>query len=235
MSVFSKVATWIILLGASVASLSAQFDQLRYRVEGGAVASRVSGIGHPADPFLLGFRLSGQVVFPFKYSNFALQTGLTLTNKGEKSNFYIEDKTEGYSGGRFTLSESSSLAFMYLSLPLEVSYRLNLNPNNRIYLAVGPSFNYGLVGTINDLKAPGVKKSYDVFGQNLFKRFEVSLGANAMYEYRRFYIKAGAEYGLTTIDSEHKKLTLTDRYAVSPFAQDHARHALVYLTLGYQF
>ncbi|WP_052405313.1 outer membrane beta-barrel protein [Porphyromonas sp. COT-290 OH860] len=235
MNFFSKIIASVLLLGASVASLSAQFDQLRYRAEGGVTASRVSGVGHPSKPFLLGFRLSGQVVLPFRYSNFALQTGLTLTNKGENSNFYVEDTSIGYSGGRFTLSEESSLGFMYLSLPLEVSYRLNINALNKIYLAVGPSFNYALSGAINGLKAPGISKSYDVFGQKLFKRFEVSLGASAMYAYRDFYIKVGAEYGLTTIDDQHRVLILNDRYRVSPFANDRSRHALVYATLGYQF
>lgn len=236
MKLLSRLSAWALAIGVSVASLSAQFDDLRYRVEGGVTGSRISGFGIPAKPYLLGFRLAGQVVLPFEDSNFALQSGLTLSNKGERSRLYINNISKGYSDSKkYTTTQDTDIAFMYIGLPIEVSYRLNLNENNKIYLALGPAFNYGLAANVKNLTVGDKSANYDLFANDVFKRFEIALGGSLMYAYKGIYLKGGVEYGLTLVDGKNRNISPTEGFSINPFDNDKVRHAQVYINLGYQF
>lgn len=236
MKILSRLSAWALAIGVSVASLSAQFDDLRYRVEGGLTGSRISGFGIPAKDYLLGFRLSGQIILPFEDSNFALQSGLTLSNKGENSRLYINNISKGYSDTqKYTQTQDTDIPFMYLGLPIEVSYRLNLNENNKIYLAVGPTFNYGLSAKIKNLTVGDKSSNYDLFANDVFKRFEIALGGSLMYAYKDIYLKGGIEYGLTTVDGTNRNISPAEGFSVNPFDNDKVRHAQAYISIGYQF
>lgn len=224
--IITRLALAAATLVAGVASLSAQIyvENFRYRAEAGVTASKVSEFGIGEN--LYGLRVSGQVLMPFENSKWALLTGLTLTNKGERQSFYRT------SNGVVTTSGTTKTALMYLQMPLNVSHRFDLNRNNRIYFEFGPYLAYGLTGKVKnfgwDLKEIGLFEK-DANGETPFNRFEVGVGASLHYDYKNIYLKAGVEYSLTNVIN---KASTPLRGA---FTDKASRYGLGYLTLGYQF
>lgn len=221
--IITRLALAAATLVAGVASLSAQIyvENFRYRAEAGVTASKVSEFGIGEN--LYGLRVSGQVLMPFENSKWALLTGLTLTNKGERQAFYVDN-----GNNNVTTTEYTKTALMYLQIPLNVSHRFDLNRNNRIYLEFGPYLAYGLTGKVSNFGRVG--NSMELFkknanGETPFNRFEVGVGASLHYDYKNVYLKAGVEYSLTNVRNK----------AVLPLPDKASRYGLGYLTLGYQF
>lgn len=222
MKLVNRLLLWVLAVGFSAPKLLAQFDKLNYRAEAGLTMSKVSnyGIGNP----LVGFRLSGQVLLPFERSAFGLVSGLTLTTKGEAGQQFYN-----HSNPHTRANEKYNTRMLFLQLPLEVSFRLNLNESNNIYLATGPYFAYGLSAKGNSLVESVA--NLDFFekdgGSTPFKRTELGWGINAMYAYKGIYAKAGAELSLNDV--------MNDTPSVSERRAGTSRHATFYVTLGYQF
>ncbi len=206
MNILKRLAALALVATVATSSLRAQFDDLRYRVEAGVTVSKISNIGIGSS--LVGLRLSGQVMLPFEDSKFALHTGLTLTNKGEKSGWY-----DGSKAGKFSQ--------MYLQLPVELSFRTDINADNRVFLSAGPYLAYGLAGEVNGLKL--FEKASN--GKTPMSPFEMGLGINVAYAYRMLYLKLGYEMSLTDVVGKQSIL----RSAVDGGTPT---HNLVYLTLG---
>lgn len=213
----TRLAILALVLLAGIGQLSAQIyaDNFRYRAEAGLIASRVTrwGIGES----LYGLRLSGQVLMPFEYSKWGLVTGLTLTNKGEKSSF-----REYTTIGELTITPQEKTGLMYLQVPVNISHRFDLNENNRLYLEFGPYAAYALTGKLGKLSLTSASG-----GASPFNRFELGLGASLHYDYKNAYLKLGAEYSLTRVINTDG--ALNDKAVGTP------RYALVYMTFGYQF
>ncbi len=196
----------VALLSTFVFSLltaNAQIGKLRYRAEAGMTYSKVYRFLN--GDRLLGMRLSGQVVVPFEDTNFALVSGLTLTNKGEK-----------FKKGK------GKVGLMYLQIPLEASMEIGFK-ENKFYLATGPYAGFNLTTDAGDLK------NYPAGAEKPFKSFDFGWGANAMYAYRNVYLRAGVELSLSDVMNENssaKGFIETGKGR---------RNGLVYLTLGYQF
>lgn len=216
-TIMTRLAIFALVLVAGVASLSAQIyvENFRYRAEAGVTASKISkwGIGEN----LYGFRISGQVLMPFERSKWGIVTGLTLTNKGEKSSFYQTTTIESV-----IVTPQEKTALMYLQLPVNFSHRFDFNENNRLYFEFGPYVAYALSGKLGDLSL-----AEKVSGESPFNRFEVGIGASLHYDYKNIYLKVGAEYSLTRVINQSGSLA---RYAAGT-----PRYGLGYVTLGYQF
>ncbi len=215
---FNRLAALAIAIVATTTSLSAQldFENSRYRVEAGITASKISNFGKGEN--LYGLRVSGQVLVPFQRSKWGLLTGLTLTNKGERSSFYNKTNI-----GTVSISPQDRTALMYLQLPVNFSHRFDLNRNNRIYFEFGPYLAYALSGKLGDLSL--TKK---VNGEAPFNPFEVGIGASLHYDYKNIYLKAGVEYSLTKVVNLQGSLARRVDGGTP-------RYGLGYITLGYQF
>lgn len=216
--IFKRLAALAIAIVATTTSLSAQldFENSRYRAEAGVTASKISNFGIGEN--LYGIRVSGQVLVPFQRSKWGLLSGLTLTNKGERSSFYTNANV-----GTVAITPQDRTALMYLQLPVNISHRFDLNRNNRIYFEFGPYFAYALSGKIGDLSL--TKK---VNGEAPFNPFEIGVGASLHYDYKNIYLKVGVEYSLTAVANNQGSL-------VGRIAGGTPRYGLGYITLGYQF
>lgn len=223
MKLVNKLMLCALALSLFAPKMSAQLDKLNYRVEAGLTRSKISNFG-TATP-LLGFRASGHVVLPFKRSEFALVSGLTLTSKGEANQTFHEksrpeDNLEGVYNTRL----------LYLQIPLDISLRLNFHEDHKMYIATGPYFAMGLTASATSDGRPTLKfyEEDGASGQTPFKRTEFGWGANLMYAFKGIYLKSGVE------------LSLTDVMNSTPTVAPHLgggkrRHGLAYFTLGYQF
>ncbi len=206
MKIKIKLLALVSLFTLSFGSAKAQIGELQYRAEAGMSYSKIYKFLDGKS--LVGMRLSGQVLLPFKNSNFALVSGLTLTNKGEK--FKNIDKKVG---------------LMYLQLPIEASFRMDLNEENKIYLATGPYLGFNLTRKGGDLDKLLKETSEDAFNS-----FEFGWGLNVMYAYRNIYLRTGVEISLNDVMNEK---ALSARSYID--MNQTRRNGLVYLTLGYQF
>ncbi len=217
---FSRMALSAFALVAGVFNLSAQldFENTRYRAEAGVVSSQITkfGIGSP----YWGFRVSGQVLLPFERSKWAIVSGLTLTQKGEKSGFYRKDNK-----GNTLIDAKDRLSMLYLQVPVMFSHRFDLNQNNRIYFEFGPYLAYALSG-----KAGRINIFESVNGERGFNNIELGIGASLHYDYKNIYLKGGLEYSLTGVVNKSGYLSghLEGGNAT-------ARYGLAYVMLGYQF
>ncbi len=201
-----KLLALLSMLTLSFGSAKAQIGKLEYRAEAGMSYSKIYKFLDGKS--LVGMRLSGQVLLPFKNSNFALVSGLTLTNKGEK--FKKIDK---------------KVSLMYLQLPIEASIQLNLNQDNKIYLATGPYLGFNLTRKGGDLDKVVKQASEDAFNA-----FEFGWGLNVMYAYRNIYLRTGLEISLNDVMNEK---ALSARSYID--LNQTRRNGLLYLTIGYQF
>lgn len=217
------MAAFALTLGAQSLKAQINFENFRYRVEAGITSSKVSefGIGESA---LIGYRVSGQVLMPFEYSKWALLTGLTLTTKGENSQFYTTQ------GQNTSTTGTTRVGLTYLQLPINISHRFDLNENNRIYLEFGPYVAMGLAGKV---KASDFNLFEKIDGESPFNRFEVGVGASLHYDYKNIYLKGGVEYSLTSVIN--KDFNFRNSFSQSPFTGNTSRFGLAYVTLGYQF
>ncbi len=205
-----RIKLWALvgMLTLSLGSAKAQIGKLQYRAEAGMSYSKIykflNGKG------LVGMRLSGQVLLPFENSNFALVSGLTLTNKGEKFR-----------------NSSEKVALMYLQLPVEASIRMDLNKDNKIYLATGPYFAFNLARKGGDLD-----KILKQTSEQAFNAFEFGWGLNAMYAFRNIYLRTGVEISLNDVMNEKAFTPDTSSFIEVDKTR---RNGLVYLSIGYQF
>lgn len=218
-NLLSRIALAIAVGIGSISTMFAQldFDNTRYRAEAGVISSQITkfGIGSP----YWGFRVSGQVLLPFQRSKWALVSGLTITQKGEKSSFY-------YKSGEQTLTTPQDrVSMLYAQVPFNISHRFDLNRSNRIYLEFGPYLAYALSGSAGQLNIFEKRN-----GERGFNNIEIGLGASLHYDFKNFYLKGGLEYSLTPVVNKKGHLTgnLEGGNATS-------RYGLAYVMLGYQF
>ncbi len=88
--------------------------------------------------------LNGGVDMGLKLSNWTLSTGLHYMQKGAEyqTDNFDENGTTAYFTGREKLH--------FLSIPVLVGYKQNLTENIGWSLAIGPSFNFGVAGKIDE-------------------------------------------------------------------------------------
>jgi hypothetical protein len=88
--------------------------------------------------------LNGGLTLGFQIENITLTTGLQYMRKG---GHYETDNFEDQQGTGFLAADEK---LHYLSVPLLLGYRARLTDNFGISLAMGPSFNMGLGGKIDE-------------------------------------------------------------------------------------
>ena len=139
----------VTLLALAMTCISAQAQRTSFYV-GATGGVNFSKFKHTVDLAELYSRsssvtgLNGGFSLGFQINNFTLTSGLQYVQKGgryETDNFTDADGT-----GFFAADER----LHFLSIPLLVGYRANLGPTFGVSLAMGPSFNMGLSGKVEE-------------------------------------------------------------------------------------
>lgn len=142
----------------------------------------------------IGFNAGVSVDIPLLQSLY-LQTGLYVTQKGTKSEYYDED---------YDCDIEEKLNPLYLQIPILASYRYNFTDNTQLQVNFGPYLAYGISGKYEATASAGnqsYSEDYDFFGDgdDEFggKRFEMGLQVGAGVTFNKIYVGAAYEFGLT--------------------------------------
>lgn len=196
----------IAFLSISISNLNGQIiEDIHFRVEAGVTASRISNYGSDSES-LYSFRAGTTASVPIYFSNFYISTGLLFTQKGEHS-------TVRYGTIKQTLRPT------YLIIPLDLSYKVDINSKGCFYVNAGPYFGVGI---------SGASKNYKYFTNAFSKkgplrRFQMGIGLSGMVEYRNITVRIGGEIGAIPAVKE----------GMYPVDQS-PRNYQIYLTLGYR-
>ena len=104
-----------------------------------------------------GISVGASVEIPI-LKNLWINTGLYYTTTGTKLNFK-QDMTKEWTGDKFLHEYSAKVTMHNLRIPIQASYRYNVNEKYQIQVNLGPYFAYGLTGKVS------VKDEYD--GNNI--------------------------------------------------------------------
>jgi hypothetical protein len=142
----------------------------------------------------------------------SLQTGLQLSGKGAKANYYFDDnnRNDNYVKSKFNP--------LYLELPVNLVFKFPVADNARFFVGAGPYVAMGLGGkTKTESKLLGVTSTserdiafndddpttsgQEDAGVNKLRRFDYGLNGVAGVEVNRFTIGVGYGWGLAKISS----------------------------------
>lgn len=149
----------------------------------------------------IGFNVGVSVDIPLLQSLY-LQTGLYVTQKGAKSEYYDYDE-----------DCDVELKFnpLYLEIPILASYRYNFNDNTQLQVNFGPYIAYGLSGKAELSASSGntsISTDADFFGddddQFGGKRFDMGLQVGTGVTFNKFFVGCAYEFGLTEIAKDMK-------------------------------
>ena len=182
----------------SLAALHAQHNSFFIGANGGGNFSKFKFTGDLKElyPNTSGiFGLNGGVTLGFEIQNFTLSSGIQYIRKGgeyQTDNFDDEVGT-GFFTGREKLH--------YISIPLLVGYREYLAPRFAFSLAIGPSFNFGLGGTLDE--------TTEYFGtdQTKIDNYKILFGNGLNEDYRSMQLGFQVSPGLVVVLNENSKLT----------------------------
>ena len=141
------------------------------------------------------FGLTGGAVMGFEIQKFTLSTGIQYIQKGgeyQTDNFVDENGT-----GFFTGKEK----LHYLSVPVLVGYREYLTPRFAFSIAIGPSFNFGLGGNLDE--------TTEYFGTDITKEdnYKITFGNGLNEDYRPIQVGFQVSPGLVVVLDQNSKLT----------------------------
>ena len=139
--------------------------------------------------------LNGGMTIGFEIQNFTLSSGLNYIQKG---GHYETDNFTDANGVGFLAADER---LHYLSIPLTLGYRAHLTPSFGISLAMGPTFNMGLNGKIDE--------SIEYFGSEdiATQQYKVSFGNSVNDDYRSLQMGFQFAPGLFYEINDRSKLT----------------------------
>ncbi|WP_052080624.1 porin family protein [Porphyromonas macacae] len=179
-----KIITGVALLLATFGFAKAQI--VNYRVEAGVnfanVDLKLKGIKLDDPAMKTGYRVGAGVEFCLTSSLYFVP-GITFKMNGTKINVP-------------SVKAEIKEQLHYLSVPLNVGFRMPLTKNLGVSLEAGPYMSF-LIS--QDLKADDalLNKIKKLRGKtDLAKRIDWGLGLSATVDYSRFYLRVGSEFGL---------------------------------------
>ncbi|NDW19724.1 PorT family protein [Dysgonomonas sp. 216] len=202
-----------------------------------------NGSGHSIDS-RVGYQLGVDVQMDIPSSNFFVQSGVTLSNKGFdwnlKSNgalyyFFTQNNAEYVNISRKRTDAKMKIKATYIQIPIMVGYNMKLSKFN-INLAGGTYFSYGVLGktkskgnrTIFNIGRPpyqtNINKEFDTF-DDILKNFDMGLNGVISVDYSRFSLSYGYELGLSNIAKMNR---------VDVFNVESLKNRTMYITLGYK-
>jgi hypothetical protein len=141
----------------------------------------------------------------------SLQPELLFVQKGNKgqvytSDYYMYTETGGYIPDVLV---ESTMQLNYIELPINLIFNISTGKIGAFFIGAGPSISYGISGKLRlNPSKEGItfylsdeEKEVDVFGgeEPVFSRFDLGLNFLAGYRYKRFFVRAGYDLGLTNI------------------------------------
>lgn len=90
----------------------------------------------------------------------------------------------------------------YLNIPIHIGYRYNISETISLFGEVGPYFAFGISGETEGIK------TFDVW-----KTFDLGLGARIGAEFSKFQVYVGYDYGLTKLADVNDAATNTNLMA----------------------
>lgn len=149
-----------------------------------------------------GFRAGAAVEIALGSSGVFVAPGLTYKTEGSKS---VINNLPGLE----PVSLNSTIH--YLTIPVDLGMRLDLGLL-AVSVEAGPYFSYALKGSF-DKTIEGaistVNNQINTFSNdwNLFKRYDIGVGASAAVEFSKFYVRLGTDLGLVNVaGNEYSKL-----------------------------
>jgi len=224
----SFFSLFLILLFFTTVTVKAQIEVIdvepvkekaSFQLRGGLNISNVTGSGKGYNlngDAKIGFNVAGIVDIPLN-KTFYLQTGLMFTSKGTN--------VDGISSDIGLLD--ASMTAMYVQLPLYFVYKAELpNSTNKLNVALGPYFAYGVAGkTSYEQGGFSASLSDNTFQDGgMWNRPDIGFGAEIQFEMEKVVFILGSEFGITKV---WKREYLLDNI--------HVRNQNVYLSVGFRF
>lgn len=162
----------VAVMAIMAITASAQVEQgfrMGARVNGGI--SNVTGFD--GDDWGFGWGLHFLAEYNFN-SNLFLQSGLGLEDIAHSE----------------TLIDGTLNAY-FIQLPIHIGYRFGMGDKSAFFVQAGPTLGYGVAGSTIDYYSGGSDNYFD-----LMNRFDLGLGGRLGFEFSKFQISVGANYGV---------------------------------------
>lgn len=163
-------------------------EGLDYRLELGATVSTITNVKSIKPGYNYSARIGGSFSLPLLGSPINLSSGLFITQKGLRVNIDEYNKLKAKP--------------TYVELPLCLSYRIDFNEEQVMFVDFG---GYGAIGVVGKFDFSGDSFS-DVSSKDIFKlsekpinRYDAGLTASALYEYMSFSFRLGGSFGLMNV------------------------------------
>ncbi|MCB0572635.1 MAG: PorT family protein [Phaeodactylibacter sp.] len=191
-------ATALLLFLFSIVALQAQQSSFFIGASGGGNLSKFKYSEDLAELYPSTssvFGLNGGAILGFEIQNFTISSGIQYIQKGGE---YRTDNFEDESGtGYFTGREK----LHYLSIPVLVGYRKYLTDNFALSFTLGPSFNVGLKGKLDE------ETQYYGTDETEVQNYTISFGNGLNDDYRATQIGFQVSPGLVFAINNNSKLT----------------------------
>ena len=184
----------IFLLLNVATALNAQ--NVRFGITGGV---NINKANFQNSKSTIGYQVGGKVEVNLSPLSNGLYTdiGLLLSSKSFKNmEYFLPDAT-----GDLRMKGD----LHYLTLPVQIGYKVKCNDKISTFISAGPYIGSGLWGK-GELTLDGQKidSSYKLFSDHLFKTFDWGMGAKIGLEYKKKYqLSIGYDLGLKDIQGEN--------------------------------
>lgn len=194
-----RLAISFLLIGLSLVVVNAQQSSVFIGANGGVNFSKFNHTQDLQELYTSGssvFGLNGGVTAGVIIDNFTLTTGLQYIQKGGAYN--TDNFQDGQEVGFFSAKEK----LHYLSVPLLVGYRHELINGVELSLALGPSFNVGLGGNLDE--------TTEFFGTEEVEEqnYTVRFGSGINDDYRSIQVGFQLSPGVVFAINDQSKLAL---------------------------
>lgn len=194
-------------------------ERLDYRLELGATASTITNVESIKSKYNYSARIGGSFSIPILNSPVNFTSGLFITQKGLTIDIDKDNKLKAKP--------------TYLEMPLCLSYRIDFNEEQAMFIDFG---GYGAVGVVGKFHFLGDdfsdKGSKDIFriAQKPINRFDAGLTASVLYEYMSFAFRVGGSFGFVDVVNNDPNISYWHS-----FENKHTYNMQLFLNVGYRF
>lgn len=212
--------TFLLLLCFHVGGYAQKWlERLDYRLELGATASTITNVQSVKSSYNYSARIGGSFSIPLLNSPINFTSGLFITQKGLKIDIDEDNRLKAKP--------------TYLEMPLCLSYRIDFNEEQTMFVDFG---GYGAVGVVGkfDFFGDGFSgnEAKDIFRlqERPINRFDAGLTASVLYEYMSFAFRIGGSFGL--VDAVNNNPNVSYWHSVE---NKHTYNMQLFLNVGYRF
>lgn len=194
-------------------------EKLDYRLELGATSSTIINLESIKYKYNYSARIGGSFSIPLLNSPVNFTSGLFITQKG--LTIYIDEDNK--------LKAKPT----YLEVPLCLSYRIDFNEEQAMFIDFG---GYGAVGVVGKFDFYGnsfsdrVPKDVFKLAEKPINRFDAGLTASLLYEYMSFAFRLGGSFGFVDVVNNNPNISYW-----RSFENKHTYNMQLFLNVGYRF